>query len=276
MSDYTTLCKLGFSTNEAKCYIALHKKSPLTGYQVANEAGITRTMVYDILRRLARKGYIEVIEGNPRLYSAVAYKRLVSSIRNDYERRLEELEETLEKISREVVDNEYVLNISGRTEVISLIRKAIIEAKREIYLSIWDSEARLFEDDLKKADDSGVKIYIFSFCKLPFDFGIQYTYGMKDAKENFPRRRIVAVFDRELALMGEGNEEINEIGITTRNQMIMQLAIDQILLDIILLHTLRSGGYINKEIQIDDYHKSIDDFFKSISLPKDLPLRIDE
>ncbi|NLX33615.1 MAG: TrmB family transcriptional regulator, partial [Thermotogaceae bacterium] len=43
MNELKILRELGFSLNEAKCYIALHKSSPMTGYEVAKKAKITRT-----------------------------------------------------------------------------------------------------------------------------------------------------------------------------------------------------------------------------------------
>ncbi len=55
MKDIHLLEEMGLSQNEAKCFIALLKKSPMTGYEVAKTARATRTMVYDVLKRLERK-----------------------------------------------------------------------------------------------------------------------------------------------------------------------------------------------------------------------------
>lgn len=276
MDELKLLHEFGFSQNEAKCYIALHKKSPMTGYQVAKAAKITRTMVYDILRRLERKGTVHVIEGNPKLYSAVSYKKLVSSMKREHAKKLEELEKNLERIGRSVGNQDYVLNVSNHDELKILIKTAIREAREEIYLSLWDLEARLFNKELEEANGRGVRIYIFSFCKMPFDFGTQFVYNMQNADRNFPRRRIIAVFDRSLVIMGEGNKEISEIGITTRNPMLVELGIDQMLLDIILLHTLKSAVDMQNSIDVHEYYNKIQEFFKSIGLPRDLPRRIDE
>ncbi len=248
----------------------------MTGYQVAKAAKVTRTMVYDILRRLERKGTIHVIEGNPKLYSAVNYKKLVASMKREHADKLEQLEKNLATITRSVSDEDYVLNISNHDELNSLMKNAIKEAKEEIYLSIWDLEAMLFQKELKEANDRGVHIYSFSFCKMPFSFGIQFTYNMLNANKNFPRRRIIAVFDRSSVIMGEGNKEISEIGITTKNPMLVELGIDQMLLDIILLHTLRSAVDMKDSIDVQEYYIKIQEFFKSIGLPRNLPRRIDE
>ena len=49
---------IGFSVNEAKVYLALVLKNPMSGYEIAKNSDITRAMVYDILKRLMQKGAV--------------------------------------------------------------------------------------------------------------------------------------------------------------------------------------------------------------------------
>jgi len=44
---------IGFSTNEAKVYLALIRKNPMSGYEIAKNTDITRTMIYDIEKACA-------------------------------------------------------------------------------------------------------------------------------------------------------------------------------------------------------------------------------
>ena len=41
---YNVLQEVGFSINEAKVYVALIAKNPISGYEVAKRSNITRTM----------------------------------------------------------------------------------------------------------------------------------------------------------------------------------------------------------------------------------------
>ncbi len=276
MKDTRLLEELGLSQNEAKCFIALLKKSPMTGYEVAKTADVTRTMVYDVLKRLERKKCVKVIEGNPKMYSAVNYKDFVRSARDECSGKLDALEKQLESLTNASNCENFVFNLSGKADMIAAFKKAIDHSREVIYLSTWAQEARLIADQLNAAHQRGVKLYIFSFCKLPFDFGVQYTYDLEDAHRKFPNRRITGVFDRQLLIMGEGNESIEEIGISTENPMLMEMAIDQMLMDLILLRTLSHFGYLKEVSLVSDYTRGIDRFFGDISMYTDIPKRLDE
>jgi len=276
MIDTGLLEEMGFSQNEAKCFIALSKKSPMTGYEVAKTAGITRTMVYDVLKRLERKECVQVIEGSPKMYSAVNYKDFIHTTRNDYGKKLDALEKQLESMTRISDRENYVFNLSGKAQMIEAFKKAILESKREIYLSAWSQEANLIADELQQAHERGVQIYAFSFCELPFSFGIQYTYNLENPHQKFPNRRLTGVFDRKLLIMGEGNEKIEEIGITTENPMLMEMAIDQMLMDLILHCTLHHYGYLQGASDVDHYNKGVKRFFEDIHMYEEIPKRLDQ
>ncbi len=267
MDEYALMKEFGFSKNEAKCYVALLKKSPMTGYEVAKLANITRTMVYDTLKRLERKNAVLPIEGTPKKYAPVNYRDLVANMKEDYTSKLDALEKRLERIEETEKDEEYVLNISSYDELLVRMEKGIENAEKDIYLSMWDKEAELFESALRRAHERGVAIHVFSFCELPFDFGRQYTYGMKDACRKFPRRRIIAIFDRSEMVVGDGNGGDSQMRVYTKNKALLSTAMDQILLDIILYYTLKNQGYLEEDVDVDTYNEAIEKFFKSIRIP---------
>jgi sugar-specific transcriptional regulator TrmB len=276
MKDTRLLEEMGLSQNEAKCFLALLKKSPMTGYEVAKTAGVTRTMVYDVLKRLERKKCLKVIEGNPKKYVAVNYKDFVRSARDAYSEKIDALEKQLDSLTNASDRENFVFNLSGKAEMIMAFKKAIDCSNDEIYLSTWSQEAGLISEQLKAAFQRGVKLYIFSFCKLPFDFGIQYTYDLEDAHRKFPNRRITGVFDRRVLIMGEGNENIEEIGISTENPMLMEMAIDQMLMDLILHRTLKHFGYLKGVTRVSGYAQEMDRFFNEIKMYADIPKRLDQ
>jgi sugar-specific transcriptional regulator TrmB len=49
---------VGFTEYEAKAYVALLRLGPATGYQVAKESGVPRSMVYEILNKLVARGAV--------------------------------------------------------------------------------------------------------------------------------------------------------------------------------------------------------------------------
>jgi len=50
------LKKLGFTEYEAKVYLALLSKHPATAYTISKASGVPHSRVYDIARRLIKKG----------------------------------------------------------------------------------------------------------------------------------------------------------------------------------------------------------------------------
>ena len=267
MQELEIMKEFGFSKNEAKCYIALLKKSPMTGYEVAKVANITRTMVYDTLKRLVRKNAVLVVEGSPQRYVPVNYRDLIANMKSNYDQKMNTLQERLQSIEQTERDEEYVLNIANYDELVVRVEKAIDDAQDTIFLSLWDKEARVFEDALKRAHKRNVEIHVFSFCRIPFDFGHHYTYNMDDAHRKFSRRRLIAIFDRKEMIVGDGNNGSTEFRVYTKNKALLSTALDQILLDIILYYTLKKQGYLDRDINVDHYNDVIQRFFASIEIP---------
>lgn len=282
MTDiYDLFREIGFSINEAKVYTALVSKNPITGYEVAKHANITRTMVYDILNRLVNKGVVEVIiQNGTNLYSPVPYKELFKKLKTEYNERLETMEKMLDNIETKQQGDSYIINISDHEAMVTEIKALIRSANSEIYLSIWEEEANLFYDDIKAMIDQGVTVITFSFCKIPFDFGINYSYGIpsKELNKIWRRRRIIVVVDREKIVIGEGNDAIEEISIITKNTMLTEMSIDQITLDIIHLHELRASHLLPSEItSIEQYTDAVKRFHELLQIDvSKMPKRADQ
>lgn len=261
---------IGFSINEAKVYVALVSKHPINGYEVAKRSNITRTMVYDILNRLEQKGVIQhIIENDSKLYSPLPYKELLKKFREDYSSKIDAVETALDNLRCEENTNNYIINISDYESMVQEVRTLIQSANREIYISIWEEEALLFKKDFEKAIGKGVKITAFSFNKIPLKLTNSFSYGIpsEELKKVWNRRRIIIVVDRERILIGEGNDQIEEISIITSNTMLIELAIDQMLLDIIHLHELRKGGYLPDEItSVKQYNDAVARFQKDLNI----------
>jgi Predicted transcriptional regulators len=271
---------IGFSINEAKVYLALVLKNPMSGYEIAKNSEITRTMVYDILKRLVQKGAIIEIEASNKLYSPVHYKELLKKHKGLYLEKINQLEEEMDNIKTESKTGNYLINIVDYENMVKEIRNLIQCAKKDIYLSIWEQEALIFQDDLKDAHERGVNIISFSYSQLPYDFGTVYQYSLpRDIlKEIWDRRRIVIVVDRERILMGEGNENIDEISVITSNTMLVELAIDQLVLDIIQLKILKKENVIPEKIFTkNDYVENMINFHKKIGIDfRKMPRRVEE
>lgn len=273
--------EIGFSQNEAKVYLTLVMKNPLNGYEIAKNSAITRTMVYDVIKRLVQKDAIVEINANPKLYTPVSYKELLGRYKDLYSAKIVEIEKDIDELDKDAGEDTFLYNITDYKEMLQEIRHMISEAKSDIYLSIWEQEAELIMDDLRRVHDRGVNIISFSMGHLPYDFGTIYEYNIaKDVlSEIWKRRRIMLVTDRENLLLGEGNKKIEEVSIITSNTMMIELAIDQMLLDILQLNLFRTEGIIGDSqiTSLEEYRSKIVVFHQKHGVgAQPLPLRVDQ
>lgn len=84
------LQKLGFTGNEAKIYAALVCRRPARASEIAEAAGVPRPKIYGILRGMANKGYVQIIEGEPTFFTCLDPDELITRIRADFIHSLDE------------------------------------------------------------------------------------------------------------------------------------------------------------------------------------------
>ena len=67
----TKLKHFGFFQNEAKSYVSLLWKSPMTGYEISQSSGVPRSAIYEILKKLELKGIVSSDGSKPLSYTPV-------------------------------------------------------------------------------------------------------------------------------------------------------------------------------------------------------------
>ena len=94
------LARFGFTSTEAKVYLALLRLSPATGYAVAREAGLARANTYGALETLATRGVVARLPGRPARFVAEDPEALVSRLGRQSQRDLEQLARQLATVER--------------------------------------------------------------------------------------------------------------------------------------------------------------------------------
>ncbi|MHB8120392.1 MAG: TrmB family transcriptional regulator [Methanothrix sp.] len=77
------LRKLGLTEYEAKAYATLVGMGEATAREVHELSGVPRTRIYDILRDLGSKGFVEFVQGSPTYYRAVEPDRVMERLRDE-------------------------------------------------------------------------------------------------------------------------------------------------------------------------------------------------
>ncbi|MDD3806984.1 MAG: helix-turn-helix domain-containing protein [Candidatus Marinimicrobia bacterium] len=226
---------LGFTIYESKAYLALLKISPASGYEVAQESGVPRSVIYDILRKLERSGIIGIVHDKPKKYVPLPPDQLISMLNNQFYSNIECLKRDLEKFSTGG-NSGHLWNINGYDTIMQKARELIKKAKKSVYISAWESEIEFLKQDIKDALKRDVKVIIFSFNPLPMKHTNFYSYAIDEhlLEQNW-NHKIVVVADKEEVLMGGSDKRFPQRGAWTDNEAIITIATNYIILDITLL-----------------------------------------
>jgi HTH-type transcriptional regulator, sugar sensing transcriptional regulator len=159
------LVDLGFSQYEARAYIGLLGREPMTGYAISNATGVPQPKVYEALRRLAAKGVVAPVTGEPARFLAVPADRLLADLESSFSQRLASAERELAEVSGEADGNGYrVLRSSSAWSEIQQRAVSVIDgARRHVYVSVNCAQPEQIADAIGRADERGVYCDVLHF-----------------------------------------------------------------------------------------------------------------
>ena len=76
---------LGLKGSEARIYVALTGLGEANVRRIHEVSGVPRPRVYDVLKALDEKGFIEIQQGSPLMYRALPPDIVVSFLKRDLE-----------------------------------------------------------------------------------------------------------------------------------------------------------------------------------------------
>ncbi len=196
------LCKIGFSTYEAKAYIGLVTKNPVTGYELAKNSGIPTAKVYETIEKLKERHLIITITGDPVKYLPVAPDKMFQTLKNDYNNSVERLSGSFKELFFNQ-SGEYIFNIKGYQEIIEKAKQLILESTTELMAFLWDEEFQLIKTELAIAANRNVNIHGVICGRERPDFGEFFYHGYEaQVLEEHRGRMFVIVTDEASALLG--------------------------------------------------------------------------
>ena len=250
--NYKFLLEIGFTLNEAKVYLTLLQNRYLNGYEISKLSNVSRSLVYNVIDRLVAKGFILKSEGQINYYCALPYDKVIEKIRNDNTNKLNVAREKLKNYSRIENESEYIFNIKGIDEFFSKANDLILNAEKEISISIWKEDFPKIEESLSIAAKRGVKVYIFSFSNITFPSGEIFSYQLKDPTALFPYRRISIVVDGKEVIIGEDAGD-KSICVLSKNHALVSMTTDEIVLNIFWLKYIKSKGLLKNNASSDEF-----------------------
>ncbi len=196
---------VGFTEYEAKAYVALLRLGPATGYQIAKESGVPRSMVYEILNKLIARGAVatqslaEMVR-----YAPVPPDHLLDRMRRELEDNVAALTHDLKGLTPGSAAPGSTWNLAGRKNILAYARQMIERAQSEVALVVGDDdELDELLLQLQEARARGVALVVIS--PVPYDAGdvpiVVYPHGQ--SLRQATGHGLALIVDGNEALIGE-------------------------------------------------------------------------
>ena len=108
------LANLGLSDYAIHTYLSLLQHHPINGSQLSKRSGIPRARIYDVLRTLKQRGFVN--EASQGLFVPLPPDELIKQLRRSYEKDLDTLQGLIDDI-RAPADHDFIWTITGYQRV---------------------------------------------------------------------------------------------------------------------------------------------------------------
>jgi sugar-specific transcriptional regulator TrmB len=228
------LREIGLGDYEAKLYLALVKRHPASGYELARSSGVPSSKVYEVLGRLQEKDLVFPTDGGGRAkrYVPVDPEEFIDRYRTRVTRALDGLRDELEAIG---VDEPvgYIWNVQGRAPLLERTMHLLARAERTVLLSGWDEELTDLAPAIAAAHHRKVRVAVIDYGDLPLEAAAVYPHPIKDTIHGEKGGRgLTLCVDSRVALLGLVQDDGGAHGAWSRNRAFVAAAEDYLKHDI--------------------------------------------
>ena len=162
---------IGLTLYEAQAYVTLTSLISATAVEVSENSGIPRSKIYDVLKKLNQKNFIEIEDGRPLTYNV---KSPVEILTQEKERINSEIDDTITRLTN-VYENGMsqvqapIWRIYGVEKIISQELEIIKRAKSSINMRIgflFEGEGQALIKALKNRSDLKINILASPTCYI--------------------------------------------------------------------------------------------------------------
>lgn len=202
-SILSALQKLGLTYYEAKTYYAIITLGSTKPSKIAEESGIPRTRIYDILKKLEKNEWINIENSRPANVTPRYPKEVLEKQKLKFNFKIGRLSKVLELLYDNVITYETLnTKIAYSTEItVSMIGEAIKTAKNKIMVmgSLYlPQEIEFLKCYMFQAKKKGINIKIIT---EPTDKTIlNYLTGHFDVKQGHPYSMKIMIVDNKETL----------------------------------------------------------------------------
>lgn len=169
--NISTLKGIGLTLYESEAYVTLTSLISSTASEISEKSGIPRSKIYDVLKSLEKKNFIEVEDGRPLTYNV---KSPVEVLTREKERLNSEIDDTITRLTY-IYENGMsqvqapIWRIYGVEKIIAQELEIIKRAKSSINMRIgflFEGEGESLVKALKNRSDLKVNILASPICYI--------------------------------------------------------------------------------------------------------------
>lgn len=197
------LREIGLGEYEAKLYLALVKRHPAGGYELARASGVPSSKVYEVLGRLREKELVFVTDGGRATrYIPADPDEFVERYARRMTRALEGLKQDLRAVGSDDQVG-YVWNIHGREALLERALHLLGRGEQTALVSAWDEELTVLADAIAAAHGRGMRVAVIDYGALAIEADAVYPHPIKDTIHGEKGGRgLTMCVDSRVALVG--------------------------------------------------------------------------
>jgi sugar-specific transcriptional regulator TrmB len=234
--------QLGFSAYEAKAYTALLACQPATAYELARQAAIPSSKIYETVSRLVARGIFRPMHASDdqtQEYAALNVKDFLGQIREHTLSQVNELLPLLDKVAAQP-DDDLIWPLQHEEQIRNRVKEMISETRHSLLLSLWPQELDWINQDLQDAHKRGAQIAMVHFGKPDRFIGATYHHPVEQTLyEEKGGRGLTLVSDSSLVVMANFSSDASVDGAWSRNQSFVTVAEDYIKHDVYITKVTR-------------------------------------
>ncbi len=170
------LIALGFSSQEARVYVALLQQPFATGYEIAKSAGLARANVYQVLSGLTERGFIDRVSADaPARFVAHPPADVLGRIKRDTADLADALITELSALAAPE-DQASFFTLRDRAAVIDHASAFVSEARQRVAVCAWAADLDWLARPLREAAENGCQVVVNVFGDTDLDIGEVYRH----------------------------------------------------------------------------------------------------
>ncbi len=218
MEIVESLIKSGFSSSEAKVYLAILALGEATVLPIAKKSGLQRTYCYDVLEKLNEKGFVYYVERRGRRRYVAAQPKIVKKVLLNKINSLDSVLPDLEILYQQVPSRPRVRYFDGKEGLEAVHDETLAEASEVLVLGSGEDWLRLFpdyQDFIKQLVKANIIIKDL-IERTPETLGYQKLYRppqqeMRFIKENWDLPADCAIWGNKVAWLSYASDDLHAV-----------------------------------------------------------------